>query len=122
MSNPRIVARFLLDTKGLPEVVKRPDVNHYRIKIFIEAPPADTYAVTYQLHESYYDPVRESRDATTGFAEETTSYGDFTIQAQVRTRSRVEVTAAELSTALAFGHKDDMSADISRALEEIRAN
>lgn len=122
MNNSRIVARFLLDTDGRPRTVNNGELRHYWIELHIEFPPDDTYAVTYQLHESYYDPVRESRNAKGAFAEKLTSYGDFTVQARLRTRNRVVTIAAELSEALSYGHRDKASESISKALGDIRAN
>jgi hypothetical protein len=115
-----IVATFELDANGLPQFVQRGELKHYRMRLSLDQPPSDTYAVTYALHETYYDPVRESRDKASGFGENLTSYGDFTVQAKVRTRDGVLNVAAPLSGALANGHSQDLTPAITAAIEDIR--
>jgi hypothetical protein len=117
---PKLVARFILDEQGRPQVIKGSDHKHYWIELYVEDAPEGTYAVNYQLHDSYYDPVRESRNPGDRFAERLTSYGDYTVQASVRTKNRVEPVSAELSEALTRGHKDESSAMIAEALEDIK--
>ena len=119
MNKPRIVARFKLDGEGRPEAVEAGGHRHYRIELRTEEAPEDTYAVNYELHDTYYDPMRESRRHDEGFAEPITSYGDFDVKAKIRTRNRVEVVSAPLSRALAQGHRDDANPAIRRAIEDI---
>jgi len=122
MSTPTIRATFNLDENGKPELIQDGEFKHYRISLQLENPPQDTYAVTYLLHETYYDPVRESRDRKSGFAEELTSYGDYTIQAKVRTRDSVETLAIPLSTALERAYAGNRTPQIEAALRDIREN
>ena len=122
MPSPVIKATFELDEMGRPEAIRRGNLKHYRIRLHIENAPDDTYAVTYMLHESYYKPVRESRDRAAGFAEDLTSYGDFTVQAKVRSREGVATIATPLSAALEAGHGAPLPPEIKSALEDIRAN
>ena len=118
---PKLVARFVLDEQGRPKVIEGGAHKHYWIDLYVEDAPEGTYAVNYQLHDSYYDPVRESRNPGDGFAERLTSYGDYTVQASLRTKSRVEPVSAELSEALARGHeKDESSAMVAEALDDIK--
>jgi len=117
---PEIKATFELDDHGDPVAIKRGDLNHYRIRLNLENAPEDTYAVTYTLHESYYEPVREARDKANKFEEDLTSYGDFVIQAQVRTREGIITTTVPLSTALAESHDEQITAKIESALLDIR--
>jgi hypothetical protein len=121
MDTPVIKATFTLDQEGRPVVVERGDLKHYQIKLRVENVPEDTYAVTYLLDESYYDPVREARDRDTGFAEDLMSYGDYTVQAKVRSREGVAAVAIPLSAALEAGHGKDSSAEIASALNDIRS-
>jgi len=118
---PVIRATFELDENGRPVVIQRGDLKHYRIRLHLENAPDDAYAVTYLLDETYYNPVRESRDSATGFAEEFTSYGDFTVQAKVRSKEGVVPVAAPLSAALEAGYGTSVSPEIEQALKDIRA-
>jgi hypothetical protein len=115
-----IVATFELDGKGRPKFTKHDDLKHYCIRLSLDQPPPDAYAVTYILHETYYDPVRESRDRATSFGEDLTSYGDFTVQAKVRTPERVLTLAVPLSTALTNGHHQHLTQPIAGAIDDIR--
>ena len=76
--------------------------------------------VARSMHETYYDPVRESRDRASGFAEDLTSYGDFTVQAKIRTRDGVETVATPLSRALTSGHAPNLTPPIASALLHFR--
>jgi hypothetical protein len=121
-SSPVIKATFELDEKGLPAFIERGDRKHYRIRLHVENVPDDTYAVTYKLHETYYDPVRESRDRAAGFTEDLTSYGDFTVQAKIRSKEGVATVATPLSAALEAGHGAQLPPEIESALRVIRSN
>jgi hypothetical protein len=123
MVTPMIRATFKLNEKGEPEFIQRDNRKNYRIRLNMENPPADTYAVTYiLLHETFYDPVLESRDRESGFAKEFTSYGNFTLQAKIRTRDRVETAAILLSAALESSYTDNRTPQIEAALRDIRSN
>jgi hypothetical protein len=120
-SAPVIKATFQLDEKGQPVFVRQADLKHYRIRLHVENVPDDTYAVTYLLDESYHNPVREARDGEGGFSEDLTSYGDYTVQAKIRSREGILTVAAPLSAALEAGQAMDASPEIVSALQEIRA-
>jgi hypothetical protein len=120
MRSPTIKATFELDERGQPLLVQRDNLNHYRIRLQVEGAPEDTYAVTYVLHETYYAPVRESRDRAHEFAEELTSYGNYTVQAKIRTKNECPlVVTSSLSEALRVGHPDQQTAEIEAALKYI---
>jgi hypothetical protein len=118
---PVIKAVFELDENGRPTFTRRGNLKHYRIRLHVENVPDDTYAVTYKLHDTYYDPVRESRDRNAGFAEDLTSYGDFTVQAKVRSKEGAVTLATPLSAALEAGHRAQLLPEIASALEVIRS-
>jgi hypothetical protein len=120
MTGSRLEAQFVLGSDGSPLVVADDKTNHYEIQLRVAEPPPGTYAVTYQLHDTYYDPVRESRSREQGFAEEITSYGDFEVQARVRGKDRTVATASLLSEALRRGHAGGMNESIERAIREIQ--
>jgi hypothetical protein len=80
---PTLKARFLLDRNGNPRFEDDGEHKHYEIELYIDDAPDDTFAVTYILDESYYDPVVESKKKDASFGEEITSYGDYVIFAKV---------------------------------------
>jgi transcription initiation factor IIF auxiliary subunit len=117
----RVRANLVLDASGNPVAHRSgEDVDHYEIELSIEDPPDDTYAVTYKLHNSYYDPVREVRKRAGGFSELITSYGEYTVKATVRTKSGNEAVQVSLHAALARAHGKNPPASIRRAIESIR--
>lgn len=117
-----IVARFVSDGNGRPAFIEKGGRKSYAIELRVEEAPEDTYAVTYILHESYYDNIRELRNAKDSFAERLTSYGDYTVQAKLRRKHRVDLLASELSAALARGHRGDNPEAFQAALDDIRRN
>jgi hypothetical protein len=99
--DPKIRAEFIVDDAKAPLVVEKDGKKHFHIRLFVDDAPTDAYAVTYELDPSYYDAVREARDADQAFAEDLTSFGDYTVRANVRTRSGRKLVRDELSRALA---------------------
>ena len=122
MDNPQIKAEFELDTNGQPEAIHYGDQKHYKIKLYINDLPEDTYAVTYKLHESYYDPSREARNIHNKCEENITSYGDYVVQARIRRRSRVDSIARTLSDALETTYEGNANPAIAQAIQDIREN
>lgn len=121
-SAPKIRATFQLDESGTPVRIKQGDLTHYSITLHIEGAPEDTYAVTYTLHDTYYDPVREARNSEDKFSEELTSYGDYTVQANTRTKAGVFTISSKLSRSLAASYEDQITPEIQAALNDIRNN
>ena len=119
MDNPKLVAKFILDQEGKPKIIERNGKRHYYLHLGVEAPPPGTYAVTYKLDESYYNPIRESRDIDKNFSEELTSFGDYQIQADIRTKERVEPILANLSQALYRSYQEELTPDIEAAIQDI---
>lgn len=119
---PKLAARFVLDEEGRPKLIEGGNRKHYLIDLYVEDAPENTYAVNYHLHDSYYDPLRESREPKARFVERLTSYGDYTVHAKLRTKNFVEPVSAELSEALARGHTGEASAMITNALDDIKNN
>lgn len=119
MDLPVIKAEFLLDDKGKPKVRAS---RHYEIKVYVQDTPSDTHKVTYYLDPTYFDPVREARDGASQFAEELTSYGDYIVQAKIRTSDHSILAKRSLFEALheTYGNAPDPS--IQKALDDIRDN
>jgi len=85
---PVLAIRFVIDEAGNPEFVKTPEMEHkhYKLNFEVENAPADAYAATFILHESYYDPVRTVRPDRDGHLRlSTTSYGDYDVKVHLRT-------------------------------------
>jgi len=119
MDKPIIVARFVTDPAGKPTTAQ---AGHYNIELSVRGAPEDAYAVTYQLDDSYYDPIRESQAKDRDFVTKITSYGDYQVLATVRSRSGAFVITTDLLGALERGHEDRAAPAIAKALEEVKDN
>jgi pYEATS domain-containing protein involved in immunity len=117
MTTPAIRASFELDAEGRPEAIQSGDLQHFRIKLNVDGAPRDTYAVTYVLDPSYRSPTREVLDGDTSFEESLTSYGDYTVQAKIRTPTGVTVIAAPLSRALRKTYGASPTPEVEAALQ-----
>ena len=115
-------ATFMLDKDGKPKYIPADKHRHYAIQLSVEGAPEQSIGVTYQLHESYYDPLREAYDASTGFLETITSYGDYDIVAMIRSKPRSIKIKSSLYEALKRTYSDTDNPDILRALNDIKEN
>lgn len=115
---PSIKAELILDEHGKP--VQRG--GHYSIRLSIADAPEDAHRVTWQLDESYYDPIRDARNPDSGFAEELTSYGDYEVKAIVRVKDRPILASRNLADALRETHGGSDTAEIRAALRAIAEN
>jgi pYEATS domain-containing protein involved in immunity len=121
MAAPKIRAEFVLDPGGRPRAENRDNRNHYKIRLFVADVPQDTYAVTYKLHPSYYNPVREVRRGTNEFEEVITSYGDYVVKAEMRSKKSVDIDATDLSRALKETYGPTPAGPISEAIQDLEA-
>jgi hypothetical protein len=127
MNSPELVAFFELDDQGRPKFeTGRDGMRHYEIKLGVRGAPEDTAGMTYELDDSYYEPIRDvwksdAKEAGSGagFAEAITSYGDFTVKAKAITSSGPVKFGAKLTKALALGHRGTMNGAIQAAVDEI---
>ena len=122
MPKPLIRASFILDKQGRPIAIQSGGTKHYRIKLHVEDVPEDAHAVTYELHESYYDPIREVRRDVPNFEEEITSYGDYDLKIRVRRKNRVDLATTTLGRALENAYKDSMTPMVREAIDEIKSD
>lgn len=120
MNEPVLRAEFELDSDKKPKVARTGKLPHYTIKLMVDDAPKDTYAVTYKLDRTYYDPIRESRDRSGGFAELVTSYGDYVVTANVRTKSGSTVISVPLSSALEKSYGGEMPDLVRTAIAQIK--
>jgi len=120
MKTPKLVARFLPDEAGRPKVVKSDGTKHFTIELLVKDAPKDAFGVTYTLHDSYYDPVREVLgEAASGFPEEVTSYGDYRVRARVRSSDGSFPVSAKLSEALRAFYGEELPPEIADAIQTI---
>jgi hypothetical protein len=80
----QIGAQFILDQKGRPRYEQdEHGLRHYRIRLFVDGATPKVKAVTYKLHDSYYDPLREvfrdDKNPDDRFSEVITSFGDYSV-------------------------------------------
>lgn len=118
---PTIEAELSFDDSGKPRIIKR-SRKHYLIRLRTTNTPPSTYAVTYLLHESYPNPLREVRDKDADFPLETTSYGDYTVTAKVRHPEGVDIVTVDLARSLYEKYKNSNDPDIQQALKDIQTN
>jgi hypothetical protein len=118
----KLRAEFIMSAPGKPEVdTSFRGSRVYSIRLFVENAPEDVYAVTYELHKSYYDRMRDVRKGPS-FEERVTSYGDFEIRAHVRGKTGARLVIENLAQALRDSHASSDSPAVQRALRDIAAN
>lgn len=81
-SSGEVRAEFELDEGGKPAFIQGKRLKHYKIRLSVDAVPDQAQSVTYRLHDSYKNPVREVFRGERGghFDESITSFGDFDVQ------------------------------------------
>src|SRR5689334_1693521 len=121
MSSPKILAQFITDAKGRPQYLTGPSHKHYRIRLFLKDTPEDVNRVTYKLHESYRQPVREVPVGVPDFAEEITSFGDHTITAVIRRRGGTDLVTNRLSDALTEAYREDAPPSVREAIDRLQS-
>jgi hypothetical protein len=95
-NSPRLKADFIFDSRGDPTFVADEEKKHYYIKFEVENVPPDVYAATFELHPTYYDPVRTIFPDSNGHIElATTSYGDYDLKVRLRTKEGREVPVTD---------------------------
>jgi len=114
-------ARFVLDNTKRPTCIRRKDLLHYAIELFVEDAPDDAIGTTYELDETYYDPLLESRDGASGFAGQITAYGDYIVMATVRSKKPIRLRKS-LYAALGETYSGMTDPDIRKALADIQSH
>lgn len=122
MAKTKIRVEFALDANHSPIAISSKGKTHYKIRLFVEDVPEDAHAVTYQLHETYYDPTREVRRDKEKFQEDITSYGDYTIRADIRRKKYCDYASTTLSKALRETYRNNPSQAILKAIEQLEQN
>lgn len=120
--DPKLKLEFVLDEKGEPLKIESGGVPHYEIKVSVENAPKDAYGVTYRLHSSYFDPVREVLDTADDFSEQFTTFGDYRLNARVRTDTGSHTLRESVAEGLTRTYSDSqVSAPIAEALQSIKS-
>jgi hypothetical protein len=83
----QLEARFI-DDEIEPRYLSSSGKKHYRIKISVNDAPKTAYLAIYTLHETFIDPERTVQSPP-NFPLQITSYGDFSIQVEVRCREKI---------------------------------
>lgn len=68
---------------------RRKGSRWFQWKVFVDAPPEELESieeVKYTLHPTFTEPVQVRKDKSSKFALETSGWGEFTIQADIRFR------------------------------------
>ena len=115
MSEPKIRSAFVTDLQHHPYASDDGRRMHYRIILSLGNAPEGTQSVTYKLHETFVDALREEHQGP-DFKEEITSYGDFTIKALVRTANDFEIITSSLIAALRETYGDVPDPEIASAI------
>ena len=116
MSGPKIRAAFVTDLQHRPYASDDGHHTHYRIVLSLEGAPEGTQSVTYKLHETYADALREVGQGPS-FQVEITSYGDFAIKALVRTANDFEILTSSLIDALRGSYGANPDPEIASAID-----
>lgn len=104
MPDPRLIANFRTDARGVPKFKDRGRRRHYKIVIEVENPPKDTYAATFSLDPSYYDSLREiTPDEAGAIRLAISSYGDYAVAVKLRTSKGVIELNQSLARSLREG-------------------
>jgi hypothetical protein len=83
---PQLVARLRTDENGQPLFSEQGGHRHYELEFAIDNVPTNVYAATFELHPTYFDPVRTIKKPQDGDLRlHVTSYGDYPLKVQLRT-------------------------------------
>jgi hypothetical protein len=116
----RLQARFVLAGNGEPEYIESGGLRHYKIILNVRCEGSQPSVVTYFLHESYIDPIREVFHPDQDFAEPITSFGDFILRASLRGQQGMTTLEDSLSRLLVYSHADIASEAVREAIDWIR--
>jgi hypothetical protein len=115
---PTLKARLLLDHTGRPQFSDVGGKRHYWIALSVADAKAAS-SVTYKLHETFWDPVREAFDRDKDFAEQITTYGDFDVVASLSGSVDAGLTLKGTLSALLSASHPEAHGDVAAAIEDI---
>jgi serine/threonine protein kinase len=115
----RIRAVFVLDGNQKPLMADDGRYVHYRIRLSVDNSPEGTSSVTYGLHESYGEPLREVSHGPS-YEEDITAYGLFEVKALIRYKKTFDMVSANLGDVLRESYRDNQNPEIAVALEVLQ--
>jgi hypothetical protein len=122
--NSKITASFVVNSANQPITIQR-KYTHFRIVLNVTDYPSGTYAVTYELHETFPNPIREVRSepGREGFPLFIATYGDFNVYAEIRALNESYRISRLLSDALRETYvqmpPEKLPSGILKAIDEI---
>ncbi|SOD03737.1 hypothetical protein SAMN05216486_11718 [bacterium JGI 053] len=102
-----------------PETQTGGRLKHYKVRLFVDTQNPEVQNVTYKLDPTYYDPVRESRDADRNFEVSLSTYGDYPVTVEAQVGGEIVRYTAPLLALLRESHGNTTSEAIRAALEDI---
>jgi hypothetical protein len=125
-TSPQLTAHFETDKEGNPRFLQdKGGQKHYQLVFEVENVPKEVYAGTFELDESYYDPVRTVRPEgdERRIRLKTTSYGDYGLRVRLRTSDGEILILDSLVDALQRTRKGMPSnPSVDQAIEELAAH
>ncbi len=115
-----LLAEFELDEHGKPKCVEKDNLKHFMVRLFLDGAPADASSVQYVLHPTYIEPVRLVPKGVKDFEEYTTSYGDYEIRGNIRSRQNTEVFNKSLTDALKERYSGESTPAILEAIDYLK--
>lgn len=118
----KIRAEIVLDQNRKPVSLPGDNLKHYKLRLYLETNNPAVQSVTYKLDPTYYDPVRESTDASDRFLIELTTYGDYPVTVDAHVEGEIVRTVVPLSQLLQETYENTTDPEILNALNEIKSH
>ena len=115
-------AEFILDSQQHPISIEHNGLKHYQVRLQLITENPNIRKVDYKLHPTYYDPYRESKDASTGFTIELKTYGDYYFIVEVTVGTELARQELCLSDLLKETYQSTDNASIQEALANIQSH
>jgi len=119
---PYLKAEFLLENdRPVKLITTKFRHDHFKILLSIGDLPGHAYSVTYRLHESFYNPVREVFEKKEfGFPLQISTYGEFLVRAEINSPSGVSTVAQSLTAALRERYGDSCPLEIDQVIKQMQ--
>lgn len=118
----KIRAEIVLDQNKKPVSLPGANLNHYKLRLYVETNNPAVQSVTYKLDPTYYDPVRESTDPSKQFLIELTTYGDYPVTVDAQVGGEIVRKVVPLSQLLQETYENSTDPEILNVLNEIRSH
>src|SRR5437870_5694499 len=119
--SPQIVARFETDAQGNPKFFQDAKKKHYKLVFEIQNAPPNVYAATFELHPTYYDPIRTLTPDDDGKLRlKATSYGDYDLKVRLRTKEgEIQIIDSVAHALKRMRHEMSQNPSIDQAIADI---